>query len=299
MTKINQIYKTKPVPVLSFEVYPPHREESVTSLFQTLEELNPRQAGVDFISVTYGAGGSANHERTQQIASYIQNHFGVTALHHLTGINQTPATLHQNLSEMKAAGIENILAVRGDLPSSDYDNSCYPFAKDLITDIKKENDFSIGAAVYPEGHVDNPITGISVGGVREKISAGSQFLISQLFFDNNAFYKMQEELKNNYIQIPVSAGILPIISQKQVEKLTYMIGSSLPAKLAKIVHKYQDNPEALRQAGMAYAMEQIYDLLDHGVDGIHLYAMNQADILTTMLPKINDYIQCKNKRYAV
>lgn len=114
MTKLNQIYKAKPVPVLSFEADPLHKEENVTSLFQTLKEFNPRQAGVDFTSVTYGAGGSANHERTQQIASYIQNHFGVTVLHHLTGINQTPVTLDHNLSEMKAAGIENILAVRGD-----------------------------------------------------------------------------------------------------------------------------------------------------------------------------------------
>ncbi|GMA70163.1 methylenetetrahydrofolate reductase [Leuconostoc litchii] len=293
MTKIVEIYKTKPAPVLSFEVFPPKKEGGIESLYKTLGELDLKHVGVDYISVTYGAGGSDNHEKTREIASYIQKNCDITALHNLTGVNQTPKLLKENLAEIKLAGIENIFALRGDLPSSDYVNEYYPYAKDLIQEIKQDGRFSVGAAIYPEGHVDNPITGISVNGVKEKVIYGTEFLISQLFFDNSVFYNMQEALKENYIKVPVSAGILPIISRAQVERITYMIGSSLPARLTKIVHKYGDHPEALQEAGMEYALQQIYDLLDHGVDGIHLYAMNQPKVLKTMLPKINEYIQSK------
>ncbi len=185
------------------------------------------------------------------------------------------------------------MALRGDLPNDDYVNNDYPFAKDLIQDIKSYTDLNVGAAVYPEGHVDNPVTGISLNGVREKILSGTDFLISQLFFENNVFYGMQDALRANYMKIPVSAGIMPIISKSQVDRMTYMIGSSLPAHLIKIVHKYENDPESLQQAGIEYALEQIHDLINHGVDGIHIYAMNRSKVLEDMLPVINQEIQKK------
>ncbi|WP_273708734.1 methylenetetrahydrofolate reductase [Leuconostoc mesenteroides] len=293
MTRITDIYKKKSAPVLSFEIFPPKTEDGLHALYKTLQEVNPKETGVNYISVTYGAGGGSNHKRTKEIAEYIERNCGITALHNLTGINQTPSSLKGNLEKISVAGVENIFALRGDTPTKDYVNEYYPFAKDLIKEIKKDGRFDIGAAIYPEGHVDNPTTGISVTGVKEKVISGTEFLISQLFFDNGVFYNMQEALKENYIKVPVSAGILPIISRAQVERITYMIGSSLPARLAKIVHKYEDQPEALQQAGIEYALEQIHDLLDHGVDGIHLYAMNQPNVLKIMLPEINRHIQSK------
>lgn len=294
MTKISEIYHTKSAPVLSFEIFPPKKEGDIESLYQTLNDVDPLALGVDYISVTYGAGGSGNNIKTRDLAQYIQEHFGVTALHHLTGINQTPEVLQDQLADIKQAGIENILALRGDLPDADYVNTYYPYAKDLIHDIKQFNQFNIGAAIYPEGHVDNPVTGISVAGVKEKVVSGTDFLISQFFFENDVYYNMQDALKSNYIKVPVSAGVMPIISKAQVERMTYMIGSSLPSRLVKIIHKYENQPDSLKQAGIEYALEQIHDLLNHGVDGIHLYAMNRPSVLKSMLPVINQDIQSKS-----
>lgn len=293
MTKITTIYQKKQAPVLSFELFPPKKDSAIESLYHTLNEVDPQALGVDFISVTYGAGGSGNSEKTRQLAEYIQNTYHIPALHHLTGVNQTPKSLRENLDAIQSAGIENILALRGDLPNDDYVNNDYPFAKDLIQDIKSYTDLNVGAAVYPEGHVDNPVTGISLNGVREKILSGTDFLISQLFFENNVFYGMQDALRANYMKIPVSAGIMPIISKSQVDRMTYMIGSSLPAHLIKIVHKYENDPESLQQAGIEYALEQIHDLINNGVDGIHIYAMNRSKVLEDMLPVINQEIQKK------
>jgi len=293
MTKISKIYHTKSAPVLSFEIFPPKKETDIELLYQTLNEVNPKKLGVDYISVTYGAGGSGDNTRTRDLAQYIQTHFGVTALHHLTGVNQTPERLRDILSKIEQAGIENILALRGDLADKTYVNVNYPYAKDLIYGIKQFSGFNVGAAIYPEGHIDNPITGISMAGIKEKIASGADFLMSQFFFENDVYYNMQEALKNNYIKVPVSAGVLPIISKAQAERMAHMIGSPLPARLVKIVHKYEDNPEDLKKAGIDYALEQIQDLLDHGVDGIHLYAMNQPSVLKSMLPIINQEIKTK------
>lgn len=293
MTKISEIYHTKSAPVLSFEIFPPKKESGIESLYQTLDDVDPQKLGVDYISVTYGAGGSGDNTMTSDLAQYIQTHFGVTALHHLTGVNQTPESLQDSLLKIGQAGIENILALRGDVPDKEYVNTNYPYAKDLICDIKKFSEFNIGAAIYPEGYVDDTVTGISVARVKEKITSGTDFLISQFFFENDVYYNMQNALKNNYIKVPVSAGVMPIISKAQVERMMYMIGSSLPARLVKIIHKYEDSPEDLQKAGIDYALEQIQDLLDHGVDGIHLYAMNQPSVLKNMLPIINQEIVAK------
>lgn len=292
MTKIDTIYHTKTGPVLSFEIYPPHPTRR-RALYAALANLEPKKAGVDFISVTYGAGGQNNQLQTHDIAETIQNDWGIPVLHHLTGINQTPNRLQQLLEKISTTGIENILAVRGDVSELSQGTHDFPFAKDLIQAISKTQQFCVGAAIYPEGHVDNPATGINIEGVKSKMHAGTKFLISQLFFDNQAFYRMQETLSSQGIHLPVSAGIAPIISPQHVEKLTYMTRSSLPAQLTKLIHKYQHDPAGFRQAGMTYALKQVYDLIDHGVDGIHIYAMNQQDVLTTMIPKINQYIQNK------
>lgn len=294
MTKISKIYYTKSAPVLSFEIFPPKKETGIELLYRTLDEVNPQKLGVDYISVTYGAGGLGDNTKTCDLAQYIQTHLGVTALHHLTGVNQTPESLRDILSKVEQANIENILALRGDLGDKTYVNVNYPYAKDLIYGIKQLRDFNVGAAIYPEGYTGNPITGISIAGTKEKIASGADFLISQFFFDNDMYYNMQERLKNNYIKVPVSAGVMPIISKTQIERVTHMIGSPLPTELVNIVHKYEDNSEDLKKAGIEYALKQIQELLDHGVDGIHLYAMNQPSVLKSMLPIISQEIKTKH-----
>lgn len=285
MTKISEIYHTKSTPVLSFEISPPKKADEIELLYQALDELKPQKLGVDFISVTYGAGGSGNHTMTRDVAQHIQKHLGITALHHLTAVNQTPVSLRDNLVRMQQAGIDNILALRGDLPDKDYVNTNYPYAKDLIGAIKKFSGFNIGAAVDITRY-DNHF----VAGLQEKMINGTDFLISQFFFENDIYYHMQEVFKTHEIKIPVSAGIMPIISKNQATNMSRMTGTPLPKPVIEMIHKYGNNPADLEKAGIDYALKQIQDLVNHGVFGIHLYTMNRPQVMKSMLPIINQQI---------
>lgn len=293
MNRITEIYKTKQAPLISFEIFPPKTSSELDALYKMLQKLNLKAGDVDYISVTYGAGGTGNQENTRLIAEYIQNKYQITTLHNLTSIKQTPHSLKACLESIRVAGIENIFALRGDLQESDCISKYYPFAKDLIREIKQYGYFDVGAAIHPEIATKKDVPGNNLDVVKEKVARGTNFFISQLFFDNSVFYDMQNVLKENDIETPVSAGIVPIVSREQMAHLTSISGASVPERLANLVHKYGDDAAGLREAGMEYALDQIYDLLAHGVDGIHLYAMNQLTILQTMIPKINKHIELK------
>ncbi len=258
--------------VLSFEVFPPKKTSPIESVYEKLEEICALKP--DFISVTYGAGGSGEKNRTCEIASKIKNDFGVEAVAHLTCVNSTKDDIDRNLCEFRQANITNVLALRGDIVEGIEPKKEFVYASDLCAYIKSHGDFDIAGACYPEVHGEAENEVEDVLNLRKKVDAGAQHLISQLFFDNSAFYRFIERTRIAGINVPVEAGIMPVTNKKQIERMVSMCGASLPAKFAKIMQKYESKPEALRDAGIAYAVEQIVDLIANGVDGIHLYTMN-------------------------
>ena len=233
----------------------------------------------DFMSVTYGAGGGTGHN-TIKIADHVQNHRGVTSLAHLTCISSTRQQVDAAIGEMKACGIENILALRGDIPA-DFDGSQtrdYRFASDLVKEIKAKGDFCVGAACYPEGHVECEHKDDDIAFLKEKVDNGVDFLTTQMFFDNNVLYNFLYRIRERGITVPVIAGIMPVTSGKQIERICQLSGTYLPARFKAIVDKFGDKPEAMKQAGIAYATDQIIDLIANGVHGIHIYTMNKPDV---------------------
>lgn len=275
--KIKEIFETKKT-VLSLEVFPPKIDSPVETIFQTLEEL--KGLNPDFISVTYGAGGKAK-DRTIEIASKIKNEYGIESLAHLTCISATKEEIKKRFKEMKEQNIENILAMRGDMPEDpdfEFPNPLqYEHANHLIEEIKEEGSFSIGAACYPEGHIECENKAKDLKFLKQKVDNGAEFLISQLFFDNELFYRFMEEVDIAGIEVPISAGIMPVLNKKQILRITKLAGCAIPPKFQRILNRYEDNPAALKEAGEAYAIEQMIDLMAWGVKGIHLYTMNKPD----------------------
>lgn len=271
--KIENCYAQKK-PVVSLEFFPPKKEAGIETIYQTLEEM--KAVRPDFISVTYGAAGSKTDNKTLALAATIKNKYGFEPLHHLSCIANTKEEINQLLKEIKDEGVENILALRGDIPvNSQATPKDFVYAKDLIASIKQTTDFSVGAACYPEGHIDQLASTENIDHLKAKIDAGADFFVSQLFFNNDAFYRLVEEARNQQVFAPISAGVMPILSRGQVEKMIFMCGTSLPSELIKIIHKYEHSIEDLRKAGLEYALKQIDDLVKHGVDGVHVYAMNR------------------------
>ncbi|MCI1903600.1 MAG: methylenetetrahydrofolate reductase [Enterococcaceae bacterium] len=281
--KISELYQEKR-PVFSFEIFPPKKEQGIGVLYQTLDEL--RHYAPDFISVTYGAGGAGVHSKTREIAEKIQNDFHVPALHHLTGINSTKAEMTERLAVLKAAGIENILALRGDRVPGMAPSQDFLHATELIAAIHQDPAFSIGAACYPEGHIEELATCENGRHLKAKADAGADFFISQLFFQNDSFYRLQEVAEQAQVARPISAGIMPLTNKDQLQRMIFMCGASLPAELIKLIYRYEDDPASLKAAGIEYAIKQIEDLLKHGVDGIHLYAMNQSEFVKAVFEAV-------------
>ncbi len=270
--KIKEIIENSNRAVLSFEVFPPKKDSPIESVYSKLEEICAIKP--DFISVTYGAGGSGADNRTCEIASKIKNDLGVESVAHLTCVNSTKADIDSILDEFKAHNIENILALRGDYVEGVEPKREFVYASDLCSYIKARGDFDVAGACYPEVHLEAGDEVEDVLNLRKKVDAGAEHLISQLFFDNSVFYRFVERTRIAGINVPIEAGIMPVTNKKQIERMVSMCGASLPAKFAKIMQKYDTKPDALRDAGIAYAIEQIVDLLANGVDGIHLYTMN-------------------------
>lgn len=268
--KIASLFEKKTV--LSFEVFPPKKTSPIESVYGALDELEKLHP--DFVSVTLGAGGSGNGENTIAIAKRLREKHGITPMAHLPCIHHTKEQIDVILEDFKKNGIENILALRGDMvpdlvPSEDFKHAC-----DLIEYIKTKGDFDIAAACYPEGHTEAPNMDIDIQYLKHKVELGASHLISQLFFDNEAFYNFRWKAERAGIHVPIEAGIMPVTNRKQIERMVSMCGASLPRKFTRIIQKYENNPEALRDAGIAYAIDQIVDLAAEGVDGIHLYTMN-------------------------
>lgn len=263
--------------VFSFEVFPPKRDHSIDTIYETLDELQDLKP--DFISVTYGASGSLADNSTCEIASAIKHRYGIESAAHLTCVNSTREEVTEVLKRLHENEIENILALRGDIVPDVPRKNDFKHASDLITFIKDTNyDFGISGACYPEGHQDSRNQVDDILNLKKKVDAGAEHLISQLFFDNNLFYDFVEKARIAGINVPIEAGIMPVVNKKQIERMVSLCGASLPAKFTKMMSRYEHKPEAMRDAGIAYAVNQIVDLVSQGVDGIHLYTMNNPYI---------------------
>ena len=274
VSEIFNVKKSQGKPVLSFEIFPPKKEEALKNIDATLERLCDLHP--DFISVTFGAGGSAVDNQTVEIAKKIKNNYGVEPIVHLTCLHYEKEEISALLGQLSEAGIENVLALRGDV------NPNVP--------IKKQGDFHISGACYPETHLEAPCAVTDIRNLKKKVDAGASHLVSQLFFDNEAFYRFYEKTRIAGIDVPVEAGIMPVTNKAQIERMVNICGATLPKKFEKILHKYEDHKEALFDAGMAYAINQIVDLIANDVDGIHIFTMNNPKVAGRICDGIRNLI---------
>ena len=259
---------------LSFEIFPPRgdlTEVEARRVAGELAELDPA-----FISVTYSAGGSGNSGATTKVASLIQNELGVPSVAHLTCQGLTRAMLEEKTAEMRAAGIKNVLALRGD-PRPDAPQGDFAYAADVIP-VLREAGFCVGAAAYPEGHVTCTSLEDDIAHLREKQDAGAQFLVTQLFFDNEDFFRFRDLAARAGITAPITCGIMPFMSKNQVSRMIFMCGASLPSPIIRLLNRYEGDDEALRRAGIEYAAAQLRGLRDAGADGLHVYTMNKPAV---------------------
>ncbi len=286
--KVSELFKVK-TPV-SFEVFPPKKTSGLNTIYKTLDELN--DLSPDFISVTYSAGGSDNSASTIAISSAIKNEYNREAVAHLTCISQTKKDVLALLEQMKDNHIDNILALRGDINPAIPVKQDFKYASDLIAFIKEHGDFNIIAACYPEGHSEARCIAADIRNLKTKVDAGVDHLISQLFFDNSYFYNFLERAECAGIDVPIEAGIMPVVNKKQIERMVTLCGVKLPRKFTTMMKRYENNPEAMRDAGIAYAVDQIVDLIAQGVDGIHLYTMNNAYIARKITESIRSLLCC-------
>ncbi len=261
---------------LSFEVFPPKKEEEFENIFDFLREaakLHP-----DFISCTYGAGGS-RAGKTIEIASFIQKELGIDAIAHITCVGFTHADLEKNCEALTAAGVNHVLALRGDRPQhmtdEQFNSREFFYATDLVRHLKEHTSLQISGACYPEKHFEAPSLEEDLIHLKEKVDAGVTSLVTQMFFDNACFYRFMELVRAKGISVPIHAGIMPITTAKQLGTTVSLSGSSVPKELADLIATYGENKEDMRKAGIDYAVRQIRDLREHGVDGIHIYSMNK------------------------
>ena len=271
--------------VFSCEVFPPKKTSPVDSIYRTLDGL--KDIKPDFISVTFGAGGSQVNQTTWEIASIIQNQYHIPAMAHLTCVGAGRAEADETLAHLKAGGVENILALRGDVNPDVPPKTDFAHASDLVSYLRSHSDFGVSAACYPEGHLESPDLVSDIRFLKQKVDAGAQHLVSQLFFDNEDFFRFLERCRIAGITVPIEAGIMPVLSKTSIQRMVSMCGASMPRRLTRILAKYGDHPDALREAGIAYAIDQISDLIAGGVDGIHLYTMNNPDVARKIADSIS------------
>lgn len=281
--------------IYSMEVFPPKKTSSVDTIYNTL--LGLRGMPVDFISVTYGAGGSeAQKNKTCEISSLIKSEYGIEPVSHLTCINSTKEDVIETLDRLKANDIHNILALRGDVSTFVEPKHVFEHADELVSFIKKYDDsFNIFGACYAEGHPDASSLDEDIENLKRKIDAGVTHLITQLFYDNDHFYTFMDKVAKAGINVPIEAGIMPIVKQSQIEKTVTMCGASIPNKLSKMLSKYADSPDALYHAGISFATDQIVDLIANDVRGIHLYTMNSVDTARQITENIRPILESCNK----
>ena len=276
-------------PTLSFEIFPPKPGADFEPVKKAAEEIAKLKP--DFISVTYGAGGGTS-SNTIKIASYIQQ-LGVTALAHLTCASSTKYEVEAVLQEIKQNNIENVLALRGDIPEgSDFPQpNQYRYASELVEHIKKSSDICVGGACYPEGHTESPTRAEDIIHMKIKADMGCDFLTTQMFFDNNILYNYLYHIREAGITTPVLAGIMPVTNGKQIARICQLSGTILPQRFRAIVDKFGDKPESMKQAGIAYATDQIIDLIANGVKGIHVYSMNKSDVAAKIVENLSEIMR--------
>ena len=288
---IKDIFKENKVCV-SFEIFPPKAtmpKDEVLNVAKELSLLNP-----SYISVTCGAGGSSEGEGIDTIdtASYIKNTLSTETLAHLTCVLNGREATAKSLERISACGIQNVLALRGDLPEGykepqgDFKHAC-----DLVSYLKQNSGLCIGAACYPEGHIENPDTENDLDMLKYKVDCGVDFLVTQLFFDNNMLYSFLYKAARKNINVPVTAGIMPVMGRAQIQRMCRMSGATLTPKFRIMVDKFYSNPLALRQAGIAYATEQIIDLIANGVKNIHIYTMNKPDVAGKIISNLQGVLE--------
>lgn len=289
MTTISQIFSeslARGGTAFSVEIFPPKGELTLTAAETVVNGV--AKARPDFISVTCSAGGSGNGNdgRTEAIAALIQEDAGIPSVAHLTCIAATRASMETAMDTLAAKGVENVLALRGDLGEG-LAPADFTYAYQLIP-LLKERGFCVGAAAYPEGHIDCLSEAENIKHLKAKQDGGADFFVTQLFFDNQAFYRFHEAAVAAGVDKPITCGIMPILGKSQIERMVFMCGSSLPSAVIKLVAKYENDPAALRAAGIEYACQQLVDLGRHGVDGLHVYSMNQPDIAQAAAAALED-----------
>lgn len=286
--KIIDIIKSEK-PTLSFEVFPPKTTDSMLSVKIATEKI--AVLCPDFMSVTYGAGGGTS-EFTAEIAGNLQDKYDVPVLAHLSCVSSTKDEIHRQLDALKARGIQNILALRGDMPQGmSKEHLDYHYASELTRDIKECGGFCIGGACYPEVHPESDNSIEDMKHLKEKVDAGCEFLTTQMFFDNNLLYNFIYRARKAGIEVPVVAGIMPVTNPKSIKRICAISGTALPQRFIRIVDRYGDSPEAMKQAGIAYATEQIIDLYANGVRAVHVYSMNKPDVAQKILENISAIIK--------
>ncbi len=276
---------------LSFEVFPPKTEcvfDSVKAATEEIAALRPA-----FMSVTYGAGGGTSRY-TLEIAKNIEARYGVPSLAHLTCVSSTRETVAERIRDIRAAGIQNVMALRGDIPAelegSDRSGWDYRHAIDLVRELRAAGDFCIGGACYPEIHPESTDRREDIRYLREKVEAGCDFLTTQMFFDNNLLYSFLYRIREAGITVPVLPGIMPITNGRQVERALKLSGSLIPQRFKSLVDKFGSDPAAMKQAGIAYATDQIIDLFANGIRNVHVYSMNNPDVARAILTNLSDIL---------
>lgn len=274
---------------LSFEAFPPKVDSAYDGVVSAVEQMC--KLSPDFMSVTYGAGGGTS-KNTVKIATHVQNDMNITALAHLTCVSSTKEQVHQMLDQLHENHIENVLALRGDIPAETafpLPNQ-YKYACELVKEIKQRGDFCIGAACYPEGHTECEHKEDDIAHLKYKVECGVDFLTTQMFFDNNILYNFLYRIRERGITAPVVAGIMPVTNGKQIARACQLSGTYLPARFKAIVDRFGDKPEAMSQAGIAYATEQIIDLIANGITAIHIYSMNKPEIAKSIVSNLSTII---------
>ncbi len=283
--KITDILQSKSA-VLSFEVFPPKTGDKFDGVWRAVEEIAALRP--DFMSVTYGAGGGTS-AYTVKISQGIKA-LGVNSVAHLSCISSTKADVKQKLVQLKEAGIENILALRGDIPDGFDGNLDYKYASELVAEIKSFGGFCIGGACYPEGHPESDTLFSDIEHLKRKVDAGCDYLTTQMFFDNDLFYSFLAKAYSAGITVPVIPGIMPITRASQIKRTLNLSGSPLPAKFRRIVDRFGDNPAAMQQAGVAYATEQVIDLYANGIKAVHIYSMNKPEVARAIRGNLSEII---------
>ena len=289
--KLTELFKKDGL-MLSFEVFPPKTDSAFDSVKTATEEIAKLRPS--FMSVTYGAGGGTS-KYTLEIAKNIKAEYGVPTLAHLTCVSSTRETVKERIADMKAAGIQNVMALRGDLTpelmDSDRSGWVYQHAVDLIRELKEANaDFCIGGACYPEVHPESSNQADDIRHLKEKVDAGCEFLTTQMFFDNNLLYNFLYKIREQGITVPIVPGIMPITNAKQMKRSIQMSGCYVPQRFKSLLDKFGSSPAAMKQAGIAYATDQIIDLYANGIKNVHVYSMNNPDVAQKIQSNLSDII---------